>query len=319
MLSRRSIVLSLPAAALFGAGHALAQAYPSRPIRVIVPVAPGSATDLTARQVVAGLTRLWNNAPVIVENKPGAGTIIGTDFVAKAPADGYTLLFNLSSHYTSPWLNKTPYDPVKDFEPVAKLVSTALVMITAVDSPFKSVQDVVAAAKKAPGTVTFASAGIGTTSHMGGALLNSLAGIELVHAPYKDGSQAMVDTANGQAQLGFSGPAAIPLIKSGKLRVLATTGARRSAQLPDVPTVKEALHLDYEVTSPVWAFAPRGTPDAIVNRLSEAFGTIVAAPEFKAFCDAQYLDTSYEPAATVRAAAAGEAAKWRRLVELTRT
>ncbi|MFT3720163.1 Bug family tripartite tricarboxylate transporter substrate binding protein [Pseudorhodoferax sp.] len=320
MFPRRSIVLALPGIALLGAaGRALAETYPARPVRFIVPVAPGSATDLTARQVSAGLFKLWNSVPVVVENKPGAGTIIGTDAVAKAPADGYTLLFNLSSHYTSPVLNKTSYDPVKDFEPVAKLVSTALVMITSVDSPFKTVQDVVAAAKKAPGTVTFASAGNGTTSHMGGALLNNVAGIELVHAPYKDGSQAMVDTSTGQVKLGFSGPAAIPLIKSGKLRVLATTGATRSAHLPDVPTVKEALHLDYEVTSPVWAFAPKGTPEAIVNQLSEAFGKIVATPEFKTFCDNQFLDLAYEPAATVRAAAAGEAAKWRKLVDLTRS
>ena len=320
MLSRRSIILTLPGAALLGAaGRALAETYPARPIRCIVPVAPGSATDLTARQVSAELFKLWNSVPVIVENKPGAGTIIGADAVAKAPADGYTLLFNLSSHYTSPVLNKTSYDPVKDFVPIAKLVSTGLVMITSVDSPFKTVQDVVAAAKKAPGAITFASAGNGTTSHMGGALLNSAAGIDLVHAPYKDGSQAMVDTANGQVKLGFSGPAAIPLIKSGRLRVLATTGAQRSAQLPDVPTVKEALHLDYEVTSPVWVFAPKGTPEAIVDKLSEAFGKIAAMPEFKAFCDKQFLDVTYEPAATVRAAAAGEAAKWRRLVDLTRS
>ena len=315
MITRRSLLLSLPA---LGAFPALAQGYPERPIKFVVPVAPASATDLTARQMSAALTRLWNGAPVVVDNRPGAGTVVGTDAVAKAPPDGYTLLFNLSSHYTAPWLEKTSYDAVVDFEPIARLCSTALVMVTAVDSPFRSVQNVIAAAKKAPRTLSFASAGDGTTSHMGGALLNNAAGIELIHTPYKNGSQAMIETANGQVQVAFSGPAALPLIKSGRLRVLATTGTKRSMQMPDVPTVREATKLDYEIVSPVWAFAPKGTPAAIVNKLSEAFGTIVATPEFKAFCEAQWLDPDYASAAEVRAAAAGEAAKWRRLVQLTR-
>lgn len=320
MLSRRFMLqAALPCAALLCAGQAIAQAYPSRPIRAIVPVAPGSATDLVARQAATALTRLWNGAPVVVDNRPGAGTVVGTEAVMRSPADGYTLLFNLSSFYTAPWLEKTAYDPVADFIPVARLAASDLFLVTAVDSPFKTVQDVVSAAKRAPGSVVFASAGDGTTSHMGGALLNAVAGIQMEHAPYKNGSQAMIETSNGQVAVAFSGPAALPLIKAGKLRVIATTGKKRSQQMPDVPAVNETPGLEsYEVSSPVWAFAPKGTPAAIVNQLSEAFATVTAAQEFKNFCFAQSLEPDYQPAAAAGAQAGAEADKWRKMVQLTR-
>ncbi|MFS8976234.1 tripartite tricarboxylate transporter substrate binding protein [Cupriavidus necator] len=318
MLSRRSLLFALPAIGSLCAIRAFAQAYPARPIRFVVPVAPGAATDLVARQVSASLNKLWNGAAV-VENRPGAGGVVGTDAVAKSPPDGYTLLFTFSSHFTNPWMEKTPYDPLADFEPVARLASTALVMVTAADSPFKTVRDVIAAAKKQPGSVTYASAGDGTPSHMCGALLNAAAGIRLNHVPYKNGSLAMIETANGQVQLAFSGPAALPLIKAGKLRVLAVTSAKRSAVMPDAPTMNQAAGIDgYDIVSPVWAFAPKGTPAAIVGKLSEAFGVIAASPEFKAFCAAQSLDPDFQSAATVHAGLSAEAEKWRRLVQLTR-
>ncbi|WP_439687762.1 Tripartite-type tricarboxylate transporter, receptor component TctC [Cupriavidus oxalaticus] len=318
MYSRRSILFALPALGALWSIRGLAQAYPSRPIRFVVPIAPGSATDLVARQVSASLNKLWSQS-VVVENRPGAGGVIGTDVVAKAQADGYTLLFTLSSHFTNPWLEKTPYDAVADFEPVARLVSTALVMVTAVDSKFKTVRDVIAAAKREPRSVSYASAGEGTASHMCGALLNTIAGIEMNHAPYKNGSQAMIETASGQVQVAFSGQAALPLIRAGKLRVLAVTSAQRSALMPDAPPMNKAAGIDgYDFSSPIWAFAPKGTPAAVVTKLSDALGVIVASPEFKAFCSAQALDPDYQPAATVRAGWSAEAAKWRRLVQLIR-
>lgn len=319
MTSRRSFLISLPGAGALLMQGAFAEApWPARPIRFIVPVAAGAGTDLVARQASVALNKLWNTS-FIVDNKPGAGGAVGTDYVAKAPPDGYTLLFTFSAHYTTPLIDKTPYDPVVDFEPISRLASSPLFMLTAPDSPFKSVADVVAASRRAPRSVTYASAGQGAPSHMGGALLESIAGIEMVHSPYKNGSQAMIETGSGQVNVAFSGAASLPLVKSGRLRLLAITSAKRSTHLPDVPTMNESAGIHgYDLTSPVWAMAPRGTPEAIRNKLSEAFATITAAPDFKAFCAAQYLELDYQGATQARAAAAGEAAQWRRLVQLTK-
>lgn len=319
MTSRRSFLASLPAAGALLAPRAFAQTpWPDRPIRFIVPVAAGAGTDLVARHVSVALTKLWN-VPCIVDNKPGAGGAVGTDYVAKAAPDGATLLFTFSAHYTTPLVDKTPYDPVADFEPVVRLASSPLFMVAAPDSPFRSVADVVAASRRAPGSVTYASAGQGTPSHMGGALLESIAGIRMVHTPYRNGSQAMIETGNGQVNVAFSGAAALPLVKSGRLRLLAITSAKRSAHLPDVATVNESAGIQgYDLVSPIWALAPRGTPEAIRGKLSDAFGAIAATPGFKDFCAAQYLEQDFQNTAQAKAAAAGEAAHWRRLVQITR-
>ncbi|MGY2488649.1 tripartite tricarboxylate transporter substrate binding protein [Cupriavidus sp. CP313] len=318
MLTRRTMLFAVPAVGSLWALRVLGESYPSRPIRFVVPLAPASATDGVARQVSAALGKSWGT-PVVVENRPGAGAVIGTDVVAKAPPDGYTLLFTFSSHFTSPLLEKTPYDPLADFEPVARLASTALVMVTAKDAPFKTVRDVIAAAKREPGSVSYATAGDGTPSHMCGALLGAKAGIQMNQTPYKSGSQAMVEIASGQVHVGFSGQAALPLIRAGKLRVLAVTSAQPSVLMPGAPTMNQAAGIDgYDIVSPVWAFAPKGTPAAIVTKLSDAFRVIAASPEFKAFCAAQSLDPGFQPAATVRAGIPAEADKWKRLVQLTR-
>ncbi|MFT3721657.1 Bug family tripartite tricarboxylate transporter substrate binding protein [Pseudorhodoferax sp.] len=320
MLSRRTLLASLPAASALLARPSWAQsAWPERPVRFIVPVAAGAGTDLVARQVSMALGKLWNNAS-IVENKPGAGGAVGTDYVAKSAPDGYTLLCTFSAHYTTPLIDKTPYDPVADFEPIARLASSPLFMVTAPDSPFKSVADVVAASKRKPRSVTYASAGQGTPSHMGGALLDAIAGIEMVHAPYKNGSQAMVETGNGQVDVAFSGAAALPLVKGGRLRLLAITSAKRSMHLPDAPTMNESAGIQgYDLVSPIWTMGPRGTPAAIGNKLSEALASITQSPEFKAFCAAQYLEVDFQNAAQAKARAADEAAHWRRLVQLTKS
>jgi tripartite-type tricarboxylate transporter receptor subunit TctC len=317
MWSRRTFLASLPATGSLLAADVIAQ--PERTIRFVVPVAPGAGTDLVARHVAMALGKLWDVA-CVVDNKPGAGGALGTDAVAKAAPDGNTLLFTFSAHYTTPLIDKTPYDPVADFEPVARMASSPLFLVTAPQAPFRSVADVVAAARRAPRTVTSASAGQGTPSHMGGALLASIAGIEMVHAPYKNGSQAMVETATGQVDVAFSGAASLPLVKGGRLRLLAITVARRSAHLPDVPSMNESAGVQgYNLGSPIWVVAPRGTPEATRSRLSDALAVITATPEFKAFCAAQYLEQDFQPALQARAAAEDEAAHWRRLVQLTRS
>ncbi|HSW19871.1 MAG TPA: tripartite tricarboxylate transporter substrate binding protein [Ramlibacter sp.] len=319
MFSRRSFLVGLPAAGALLTRSAFAQVpWPDRSIRFIVPVAAGAGTDLVARQVSMALNKMWNTAS-IVDNKPGAGGALGTDYVAKAAPDGYTLLVTFSAHYTTPLIDKTPYDPVADFEPIARLASSPLFMVTAADSPFRSAGDVLAASRRSPRSVTYASAGQGTPSHMSGALLESIAGIQMVHAPYKNGSQAMIETGNGQVNVAFSGAASLPLVKSGRLRLLAITSATRSAHLPDVPTLNESAGIQgYELSSPIWAMAPRGTPDGVRNKLSDALGVITAAPEFKALCASQYLEQDYQSAALAKTATAGDAAHWRRLVQLTK-
>lgn len=317
MISRRTFMLSAAAFTL-PLPNAYAQKYPSKPIRIIVPTGAGTGTDLTARNLAVGLSKILGQ-PVVIENKLGAGGLIGTDIVAKAAPDGYTLLFNYAAHYSNQWVEKPPYDAVADFEPIARLAVSALVLVVGPNSPFHTIQELIAAAKQKPNSLTFGSAGAGTTSHMAAALFSKMAGIELVHIPYKAPSQAAVDAAGGQVDMTFGGLAtSLPMIKSGRLRVLAVTTDKRSQNLPDVPTMSESGLLGYENSSPIWAFAPRGTPLAIVNELSDALVKVASTPEFKEFCFAQGIDVDIKGAAWCRAEAPKELAKWKDLVALTR-
>lgn len=315
-LSRRSLALAAMALALVPV-PVFAQDYPSKPIRIVVPVSAGSGTDATARFVADALAKAWN-ATVVVENKPGAGAALGTDLVAKAPADGYTLLFTYAAHYSNQWAMSTPFDAVRDFEPVARLASSTLLVATHPGSPLRNVRDLITAAKQKPGDVSYASAGVGSTGHMAGALFSTMAGAELNHVPYKNASQVPVDASTGVVDAMFGGLAsALPLIKAGRLRVLAVTADERSANLPDVPTVAESGLPGYENSSPIWVFAPRGTPQPIVAKLSEALTRIAATPEFKEYCFNQGIEVDIQPAALAKAGAVAELEKWRRLVELT--
>jgi len=316
MISRRNL-LALQLVSAFPYTPVWAQDYPSRVIRIVVPTGPGTATDTCARHMAMVLSKQWNSG-VIVENKVGAGGNIGTEYVAKASADGYTLLCTYASHYSNPWVYKAGYDPLADFDPIARLASSALVMITSANSPYKSVRDVIAAAKQSPGMISYGSAGNGTTSHMAGALVSAIADIKLNHIPYKTPAQAATDVVGGQVDLSFNGPSTVlPLIKSGRVRALAITTNRRSSYLPDVPTMIEGGLPGYELVSPVWLMAPRGTSSAIVERLSEAVGRATATVEFKQLCATQGVEVDYQNAAVSRANAKAEAEKWRRLVALS--
>lgn len=316
MITRRALLAAPLLCVLpFRATHA--QDYPTRLIRMVLPISQGSATDMTARYIAIALGKEWNQ-PIIVENKTGASGNIATELVARAPADGYTLLVTYSPHYTNFLLDKTNYDPVKDFEPIARIASSSLVLVTAANSRFKSVRAVIVAAKEKPGSITYASSGNGTTSHMAGALFSSLAGIQLQHVPYKAPAPASLDAASGQVDLSFNGPAtALPLINGGRLQALAVTTVGRSPQLPDVPTLAESGVHGYELSSPIWVLAPHGTPAAIVEKLSAAITRIASTPEFKEVCAKQSLDVDVQNAAVYRASIPAEMGKWRRLVELT--
>jgi len=317
MISRRSL-LALSALASASFAPAWAQDYPARTIRFVVPTGAGSGTDATARFMAEGVGKAWG-VPVVVDNKLGAGGIIGTDFVAKSPADGYTVLFNYAQHYSNSWVEKTPYDAVKDFEPVARLASSTLVLVTSPQSPFNSVRELIAAARQKPNALSYGSAGQGTTSHMAAALLSSLADINLTHVPYKAPSQAAIDAASGQVNLTFGGLAtSLPLIKGGRLKALAVTTAARSQNLPDVPTMAEAGLKGYDLGSPIWALVPRGTPQPVVQKLSDGLTGLARSKEFKDFCLAQGFEVDVQDARTYKAHVAAEMEQWRRLVALTK-
>jgi tripartite-type tricarboxylate transporter receptor subunit TctC len=316
MISRRSL-LATPLLGAFPFGAARAQEYPAHTLTFVVPATAGSASYLTARYISTRLSKDWNQS-AIVDNKLGASGNIGIEYVARAPGNGYTLLVAYSMLYTNPFIGKTNYDPVKDFEPIARIANSSLVMATAKDSRFKTVADVIAAAKDKPDSITYASSGIGTASHMCAVLLENLAGIRLRHVPYKSPAQVAQDTASGIVDLGFNGTSTVvPLIQGGRLHAVAVTSAKRSGQLPDTPTLAEAGVKGYDLSSPVWVLAPRGTPPAIVEKLSDAITRIAAEPGFRELCDKQSLDVDIQNTAAYRASVPAEVEKWRQLVALT--
>lgn len=299
------------------AAPAAAGVFPDgKPIRIIVATGAGSGSDLTARQISVGLSKELG-VPVIVENKTGAGGMIGTDFVAKAEPDGHVLLSTYAQHYTNQLAQKTPYDAVDDFEPIARVANSALVISVAANSPYKTLKDVIDTAKKQPGLVSYGSSGNGTTSHLAAALLEHMAGVKLNHVPYQLPGQVALDAASGQIDLSFNGmSSALPLIKGDRLRPLAVTTATRSQSLPDVPTVAELGYSGYEAASPVWIFAPRGTPAPIVDRLSKAVVLQAQSQGFKDLSINQGFEVDIQTAATAKAAAPGELEKWRKLISI---
>ncbi|MGE4238913.1 Bug family tripartite tricarboxylate transporter substrate binding protein [Ramlibacter sp.] len=315
MITRRSLLAS-SALATLPAGFAFADDYPSKPVRIVVSIGAGSATDAAARYTASQLSKMLNQ-PFVVENVAGAGGVIATTQVFRAPADGYTLLFTYASHYSNQWSTKTPYDAVADFEPVARVATTALVLAVKPDSPFKTAQDVAAAAKRAPGTLTYGTAGPGTTGHMAGALFASLTGGELKHVPYKTPAAAAVDASSGVLDMCFTGPAAVlPLVQGGRLRVLAQTGLKRMSSFPDIPTMVEAGVPGYENSSPIWMFAVKGVPQPVLAKLSDALVRIGNTPEYKEAVAKAGLDVDVQGMAQAKAHGPVELEKWKRLTAL---
>ena len=268
-------------AAVLGLGLAsstLAQTYPSKPIRIITPYNPGGTADIMARLVGQTLQEAWGQ-PVVVENKAGASGMIGADAVAKAAPDGYTLLAAYCTEISiAPSLfPKVPYDPIRDFTPVAVTALTPMILVMNPGLPAKNLKEFIALAKAKPRQFAYASAGAGSPAHLAGELLQRAAGIEMTHVPYKGGGQALTDTLGGQTALFFSSmPSALPHVKAGKLRALAVSTAARSPGAPDVPSVAEAGGFEFDMASWNGLFAPAGTPREIVNRINaevtKAFG-----------------------------------------------
>lgn len=264
---------------LSGTCFAQGDAYPSRPIHFIVAFPPGNATDILARVFADKLSQSMKQS-IIVENKPGAAGIIGTELVAKAPPDGYTVLIGQSGALAvNPYLYKLNFDPQKDLAPVTLLITGATVLVTGPDSPVKSVKELIATARKQPGKLSYASYGAGHISHLMGEMFKAYAGVDLLHVPYK--SAPLPDVIAGRVDLIFEGTAvAIPQIKAGRLRPLAVMGAKRTAGLPDVPSVAEELP-GFDALGWVGVLVPTGTPKPIVDRLNKEFVDALAAPDMR--------------------------------------
>jgi tripartite-type tricarboxylate transporter receptor subunit TctC len=285
-ISRRSalaLTLSLALACAAAAGPTFAaDAYPSKPIRLVVPFPPGGGTDAIARDVANELTTTlkWN---FVVENRPGSGGNIGVDAAAKSAPDGYTIVLGQTSNLAiNPTLyGHLPYDPLKDLTPVALVASAPLVFVVKADSPYKNLADLVAAAKAKPGTLNFASPGNGTVTHLTGELLQKEAGVTFTHVPYKGGSMALTDLLGGRVQI-YAGsvPTLLGHIKSGQLRAIVVTSAQRDPNLPQVPTVGET-YKGFEAVTWFGFVAPAGTPQPIVAKLNAEINKALKTPELK--------------------------------------
>jgi tripartite-type tricarboxylate transporter receptor subunit TctC len=269
--------------ALLAAGVAGAQSWPAKPIRWIVPFAPGGTTDILARTISDKLT-IALGKPVIVENNPGAGGGVGAVQTAKAAPDGYTIMGGtISTHAINASLYKTlPYDPVKDFTPITLIARVPNLLVVNPDVPAKNVKELIALMKADPSKYTFASSGNGTSQHLSGELFKSMAGVDMQHIPYKGSPAALQDVVSGQVTMTFDNiTTAWPLAKAGKLRALAVTTAKRSPIAPDVPTLAEAGLAGYEIGSWQGVFAPAGTPVDVVKRLNTEIVKIINMPDVR--------------------------------------
>ncbi|HSI56931.1 MAG TPA: tripartite tricarboxylate transporter substrate binding protein [Ideonella sp.] len=320
MTARRPLLLtaiSLAATFAFSAPAGAQDAWPAKPIKIVVPFAAGGTSDVLARTIGAQLQTALKQT-VIVDNKAGAGGVIGADSVAKSPADGYTLLLGtIATHAINPaLLPKMPYNAAKDFAPVMLLGSISNVLLVGPDQPFKNVKELIAAAKAKPGTLQFASAGQGTSQHLSGETFKLLAGVDLIHIPYKGSAPAIQDVMGGAVPMSFeTALVAAPQIKGGKVRALAVTSAKRTAILPDVPTLQEAGVAGFDVASWQALYAPAGTPAAIVTRINSELARIVAQPDIKAKTDALGLEYTPNTPAQFAEFQHAEQVKWAKIIK----
>jgi tripartite-type tricarboxylate transporter receptor subunit TctC len=313
---KMNIFHSLGVIVMGAAMLAQAQTYPTKPVRLIVPFPAGGPVDITARIIGPKVSEALGHN-LIIDNRGGASSIIGSDLVAKSPPDGYTLLICTTTNAINVSLiPKIPYDMSRDFEPVGQIVITTSLLTAHPSLPVKSVKELIALAKARPGQITYGSAGNGSPSHLAGELLKTMSGINLLHVPYKGGGPAAVEQVAGQVQLSFlSAPAVVPFIKNGRLRALAVTNARRSLVLPDLPTIAEAGLPGYESEGWSALFAPARTPAAVVQRLYSEFAAAVRDNDVRA----KLIAAGTEPALTSPEALGkkvrDEIARWGKVVK----
>jgi tripartite-type tricarboxylate transporter receptor subunit TctC len=313
---KRILIATLALLACTLAAHA--DTYPSKPIKIIVPFGAGGFTDVTARIIQKELAPVMGQ-PIIIENRPGAGSTIGTDVVAKAAPDGYTLVMISTTHVISPHLyKKMPYDAIRDFAPVMKLGEGPYVLVVNPSLPVKSVAELVAYAKAHPKEVYFASSGNGSSQHLVGALFMTMTGAPLTHVPYKGSSGAMQDLLGGQVKVSFVGmPNALPQVHSGKLRALAVTTRTRAAELPDVPTMEEAGVKGYEATIWLGLLAPKGTPPEVVRKIHDDVARVLSTPEARKLVHAAGVEVATSTPEEFGALLQSEFDRWGKVVRET--
>ena len=314
----KSDALKIVAALAVAGMSCIAQAqYPNKPIKMVVPFPAGGTTDIMARAMAAELQKSFGQA-VIVENKAGAGGNIGSDYVAKAAPDGYTLLMGtVGTHAINVSLYpKMPYDAVKDFSPVSLVAAVPNVLTAAPSLPINSVKDLIDAAKKDPNKITFASSGSGTSIHLSGELFKQLAGVQMTHVPYKGSSAALPDLMSGQVDVMFdNAPSVMPHIKGGKLKAIAVTSSKRSPALPNVPTIAESGLPAFEASSWFGVLAPAGTPKDIVDKLSQAIVKSLQTAEIKDRLASQGADAVGNTPEQFAAHIKSEIDKWAKVVK----
>ena len=315
MPKARSLLVAIAGLLLALGAPVAAQDYPSKPVRLIIPFPPGGSNDVVGRMIALQLSdRLGKQ--VVVDNRGGAGGIIGTEAAANSPHDGYTLLIISIAHAVSPWLYKLQYDPIKSFTPVAILASGPNVLVVNPSLPVHSVTELIALAKQKPGELNYASAGIGSFQHLGGELFKLTAGVNMVHVPYKGGGPAMTDVLGGYTKIMFSSLVqTTPFILNGQLRALGTGGVKRNPALPDVPTIAEAGLPGYEATNWWGVVAPAGTPAAIVEKLHNEITAVQNSPQTKAQFAAQGADAVQMTSAEFGTFMEKEMNKWERVVK----
>ena len=311
MLSNVVIACSLlPASAL------AAENYPSKPVRIVVPYGPGGITDRLARLVGQRLSATWGQ-PVIIENRPGAGTNLGSELVANANADGHTLLWAGIANTVGPALYaKLPYDPIKDFAWVTNIAKVPVLLVSHPSFPARNAKELITLAKAKPGTLAFGTAGIATSGHLAGELFKTAAGVDMTHVPYKGSSQALIDNLSGQVPLYFGAMASpMPHVKSGRLRAIAVTTLKRSSALPDVPTLDEQGLKGFETATWYGVAAPAGTPKEIVKKLHAEIVRIIKLPEVRERLASEGADFVGDTPEELTAFVKSEIAKWAKVVK----
>ncbi len=314
------LVLVLTACALrVATADALAaEAWPTRPVRLVLSFgAPGGAPDMTARLVAPKLTEMWGRQ-VVVDPRSGAGGVLGTDIVAKAPPDGYTMLVISPAHAINPAFRKLPYESIKDFEPVTKLNEVPNILAIYPPITAKNPQEIAALAKAKPGSYSYGSAGVGSSQHLAGELFRKMAGINIVHVPYKGGGAVVLDLIAGRVQLTFGSATALPHIRAGRLRALAVTTLKRSPAMADIPTMNESGYPGFEAAAWYGLLVPARTPVAIVSKLHKDFSTALQMPDVREPLMNDTIDIT--PSASPKAFAAFlavETTKWGALVRET--
>ena len=313
---RRRLLMALALLAV-GVGTVLAQAYPSRPIRIVVPFAAGAGVlDIMARLVGQHLGASLGQQ-VVIDNRPGAGGIVGAEVVAKAEPDGYTLLMGNTALVVSPYLYaKLPFEPLADFVPVTLVNSAPLLLVVHPSVPVQSVKELIAYAKARPGQLNYGSGGVGSTPYLATELLKAMAGIDVVHVPYKGGAPALADLVAGQLTFMIENvPGTMPLVKSGKLRALAITSAQRSPLAPDLPTMAEAGVPDYEMVGWNGVFVAKGTPAEIVARLNSDLAKVLRLPDVKEQMATLGAEPGGDSTPAFGAFVKAESARWGRIIK----